>query len=408
MHVLFLTFHLPHPNEPGAARPWEELRLMQELGYGVTVITASTHYLTGEIEKPVRALWRRDVEDGVTVIRTWSPTGYRVSHRRRLLCYLAYSVITPLASLAVRRVDTVFSATDPPFMTPGALLASLFHRARLALDERDMYPETLIWLGITSPRIPLALMGIWSRWLSRRASSIVTVSPGFVRLLEARGVDRERITFMTNYFPEDEDEPSRGTQIPGLTSTASRPAEGHPTTVLYAGGLGQATEVPWMLEAAQLLKNRDVKDVRFVVVGAGERKDEYETFCRQHGLTNVEFWGARPRSDMPGVYAEADIAIHMLGSQWRNSLSSKIFEYMAHDLPIIFSGEGDIVDVLSEAEAGIVVPPGDTTGIAGAIMRLAECPEQRRQMGERARAYVRRRFQRDEIRRAFARAITGA
>jgi glycosyltransferase involved in cell wall biosynthesis len=43
-------------------------------------------------------------------------------------------------------------------------------------------------------------------------------------------------------------------------------------------------------------------------------------------------------------------------------------------------------EVVVDGETGLLVPPGDLGGLAGAILRLARDPELRRAMGERAHA----------------------
>jgi colanic acid biosynthesis glycosyl transferase WcaI len=395
-HILFLTFHLPRPHEPGAARPWEELQLMRELGLDVTVITASTHYLTEQIDKPVHGLWRKDVEDGVTIIRTWSPTHYRRSFRRRVLAYLAYSLIIPLAALSARGVDAVFTATDPPFMTPPALLTAWLHGARLVLDERDIYPETLLWVGIRPPRPILTVWFAWSKWLRERASGVVTVSPGFVRLVTARGARPESTYFITNYFPRGDpgsDPP------PAVTGDA-------PMTVLYAGGLGESTDVHTILGAAVMLRDRGLADrFRFLFVGAGERREEYIERARREGLINVAFPGSVPRNEIDSIFAGAHVALHSLGPQYQNSLSSKIFEYMAHARPVLFAGEGDIAEVLAESGGGVTVEPGNAAAVADALACFLAHPERIEEMGSRARAYVAVRFNRSELRERLGRAL---
>jgi glycosyltransferase involved in cell wall biosynthesis len=369
---------------------------MRELGLRVTVITASTHYLTERIEKPVRGLWRTDSEDGVTIIRTWSPAHYRRSFRRRLLAYGAYSLILPLAAIRAKRVDVVFAATDPPFMTPAALLSTWLHRARLVLDERDIFPETLLWVGIRPPRPILAAWYAWSKWLRERASAVVTVSPGFVRLITARGARQESTYFITNYFPHGE--PSADPPPPVTADT--------PMTVLYAGGLGEATDVDTILDAAALLKERGLgRRIRFHFVGAGERREEYIERARREGLDSVSLPGPVPRNEMETVFAGAHVAIHSLGPEFQNSLSSKIFEYMGHGRPVLYAGEGDIAEVLAESGGGVTVPPGDGAAIADALACLLNDPDRRAAMGECACQYVARRFNREELRDRLGRAL---
>jgi len=51
MYILFLTHHFPLPDEPGAARPYWTAKILKDMGHKVTVITAGSHYLTGEMAK---------------------------------------------------------------------------------------------------------------------------------------------------------------------------------------------------------------------------------------------------------------------------------------------------------------------------------------------------------------------
>ena len=384
---------------------------MVELGNRVTVITSAAHYLTGRIDRPVRGLWSTETESDFTLIRTWAPHDYRRSLLRRLVYYLAYSLIAPVAAATVRRPDVVFSSTDPPFMTPGAYLTARIHRARLVLDERDIYPETLSWLGFRMPQWLRSLLYTWSCWIDLRASAVVTVSPGFVDLLEQRGVRKDRIFLIHNFFPERADRSTGAHQREPKPKGSNgkvktRAAKDSATRVIYAGGLGQANEVAWILQAASSLDHDDHQKFSFAILGDGERREEYEEYCRSHGLANVVFHGARARDEMEGAYLEADIAVHVLGPQWQNSLSSKVFEYMANALPVVFAGRGDIAKVVTDSGAGIVVPPGDPAALAQALKSLRADTAKRTQMADNARTYISRHFNRGRIRTRLAEALS--
>ena len=64
---------------------------------------------------------------------------------------------------------------------------------------------------------------------------------------------------------------------------------------------------------------------------------------------------------------------------------NSIIEAMAHGLPVIASAVGGIPDLITP-ETGILVPPGDTTALANAMMILALDPQLRARMGHAARA----------------------
>jgi glycosyltransferase involved in cell wall biosynthesis len=63
---------------------------------------------------------------------------------------------------------------------------------------------------------------------------------------------------------------------------------------------------------------------------------------------------------------------------------NSIIEAMAAGLPVIASGVGGIPDMLDE-ECGILVPPGEPTALANAMLRLARDPALRAEMGRAAR-----------------------
>ena len=57
----------------------------------------------------------------------------------------------------------------------------------------------------------------------------------------------------------------------------------------YFGAMGEANDLNPVVEAARLLEERGEKGIVFVLHGTGKRRAELESFCRQHGLSNVIF-----------------------------------------------------------------------------------------------------------------------
>jgi glycosyltransferase involved in cell wall biosynthesis len=76
---------------------------------------------------------------------------------------------------------------------------------------------------------------------------------------------------------------------------------------------------------------------------------------------------------------------------------NKVFDYMASGRPTILGIGGVIREVIEKAGGGLCTEPGDASGLATAIRRLANNPEEGRMMGLQARAYVEAHFQREVI-----------
>jgi glycosyltransferase involved in cell wall biosynthesis len=82
---------------------------------------------------------------------------------------------------------------------------------------------------------------------------------------------------------------------------------------------------------------------------------------------------------------------------------------MAAGRPVVATAVGGVADIVDAGRTGILVPPGDARAFAVAMMRLAESPALRGQMGRNARADMIERFGRDslvdEMAELYARAV---
>jgi len=251
MRILFLTYHFPTPQEPGAARPWETAQLLRALGHEVVVITAGTHYMTGEdTRKKRKGLWSLEAIDGFRVIKTFAPSRHRRSFRRRLLNYLTYAALAFLAGLRECRWDAILMATDPPFIMPFGFLLARLRRASLILDERDLYPDTAVALGYLRSTALIKILETWQNLFRREASRILAATPGIKRLLVQKGISSHKIVVFPNVPFSFHD------NAPGDCDLRKDRGWGNAFLVLYTGKFGQANELSTILKAARFLRRR--------------------------------------------------------------------------------------------------------------------------------------------------------
>jgi glycosyltransferase involved in cell wall biosynthesis len=65
---------------------------------------------------------------------------------------------------------------------------------------------------------------------------------------------------------------------------------------------------------------------------------------------------------------------------------------LASGVPVIFSGRGEMARIISDAEAGLVVPPGQPQAMVNCIVRLTDDAMLARQMGENGRRLCEKEF----------------
>ena len=410
MRILFLTYHFPTPSEPGAGRPWETARTLRELGHEPVVITAGTHYMTGEDVRKHRKLLSVEEIDGFRVIKTFAFAGYRRSIWRRLCNYLSFALLALVAGFRERKCDAVLMATDPIFIGPVGLLLSVLRRCRLILDERDLYPDTAIALGYLTSRPAIAMLEKWQNALRRRAVMIISATPGIRRILIEKGISSDKIFVFPNVraFSANgvADAPEDWLRIAKAASIARWREQ---FVVLYIGKFGQANDLDTIMRAARRL-NGLFPGIRFALIGDGEKLDDCRRFIDEQHMNNVDLlgplsWEATRRCVET---ASAGIQCFVNNPFWRCALSTKIFDYMLASKPVVFAGEGDSADLIAAAHAGIVVDPENDAALAEAIIGLSQDPARCTMLGRQGRQYVESKFSRERQVETMRKALSAA
>jgi glycosyltransferase involved in cell wall biosynthesis len=102
---------------------------------------------------------------------------------------------------------------------------------------------------------------------------------------------------------------------------------------------------------------------------------------------HVHFMGNR--QDVPDLLAASDIFV--LPSLWEG-LSMALLEAMASGLPIVASAVSGTVQVITHNETGLLVPPGDVSGLVEAIAAILNDPHRAQALGVAAQEHVVREF----------------
>ncbi len=144
---------------------------------------------------------------------------------------------------------------------------------------------------------------------------------------------------------------------------------------------------------AQLRLSRD--DVLVRLAGTGPAVQDVKARIRELRLNGSwEFVGSYDGAVGCSAFMRT-LDVFVLPS-FAEGTSKSVIEAMAHGLPIITTTVGGLPDLLTP-DAGILVPPGDTAALAGAMQRLASDPALRESMGQAARARYLKLFAPDAV-----------
>jgi colanic acid biosynthesis glycosyl transferase WcaI len=378
VRVAILTQY--YPPEVGApqVRLSSLARRLRARGHDVIVLAAMPNYPGGRIFPGYRGFTRTDEIDGVRVTRSWIIPSKSASMQNRLVSYFSFAISSlVIGAWMLPRVDYLITESPPLFLGPTGFVLSRLKRARWILNVSDLWPDSVVMLGITSSPVALRLARALERFCYRHAVLVTGQTRGIVQAVGMRAPNVK-----THYFPN-------GVDI-DLFNEPAKQAEGtaDDCKFLYAGLHGLAQGLDRVLDAAALLESRD--GAHFDFVGDGPTKEALVARAAAMRLGAVRFLDPVPHRQVPALLAEADVAIVPLALPIEEAVPSKLYEAMAAGTAVLLVADGEAVRLLEEAGAGVAVPPGDAEKIAQAMERLIADPEERARMGSRGRAFVER------------------
>ncbi|WP_234944574.1 glycosyltransferase family 4 protein [Exiguobacterium artemiae] len=380
MNVLMICQNF-YPEIGSAANRMKNIfKRMEQQGSEVHVLTSEPLYPTAELYTDAM-FWDEPSLDAAKITRI-QPRDLRATTNlwRRLRLFIEQFV------LAVQEVrhDTkqyayIYATTPSIFMGLVGVVAKHLKKAPLILDVRDLWPESLVGVGITKSRLLLAPLYWLEKWMYRQADQIVINSEGFRSYIEKKGIAPEKIHYIPNSIEENE-------------WLIKRRKVSEQVRVVYTGNIGLAQDVFLLLDVAEQLK--EDKHIEFHVVGYGYHKEKFEAHVLERGLTNIHFMNAMPRWDALKQLAKSDIAFATLveSTAFDTVTPGKIIDYMAMGCAIVGAVSGHAAKVIEDAGAGFVSRERSREKIVKHIRYLAEHPEARSAMGQSGVKYVQAHF----------------
>jgi len=394
-HILFVTpYYLPEVGAPQTRISETATRLVRR-GHRVTVLTTLPNYPSGIVPPAYRDRARRhEIIDGVTVLRVWSYISPNKGFLRRILAQLSFGCLAPFlpGAKAIGQPDIIIVESPPLFDAIAGRVLARQKRCPYIFTVADIWPESAIQLGILRNRaaIWLAERLEWSTYL--RASAVWSVTDGIRQTLVQRGLPEDRVFLLPNGVDTAKFRPQAQAEARAELGWDDR------FTILYAGTIGLAHGLETLLDAAEQLQG--YKNIRIVLAGDGAARANLMAEATRRHLHNVAFMDPQPHDRMPTVIAAADACLVSLRKVplFAGALPSKMYEAMACARPILLAVDGEARQLVAqEAGAAMYVEPENPTALAEGILRLYNQPALATALGQRGRAFVEARFDRDQL-----------
>jgi len=165
---------------------------------------------------------------------------------------------------------------------------------------------------------------------------------------------------------------------PNRTKTGKNPdVDAHDVVIVTVASLFPHKGHRYFIEALNMIK-KDESAKQYLIVGDGPLRGTLEEQVRIAGLEHiVRFLGEK--KDVGEILLSADIFV--LPSCEIEGLSMSVLEAMAYGKPVIATAIGGIPEAIDDGVTGILVPPHDSTALAGALRVLLHDRAKRESMG---------------------------
>jgi len=175
--------------------------------------------------------------------------------------------------------------------------------------------------------------------------------------------------------------------------------------ILWTGGYNTWTDVP-ALAAALSLAMEQMPRLRFISTGGaipGHSESIYPEFIdlmKRSGFDDrCHFLGWIEGEQLPQLYAECDLGLNIDSLSYETLLGgrNRLVNMMAAGLPVLTTLGTEISEIIAENRLGYTVRIGKVQEYADAIIRAAKISPERRNLGNRARTFVKENLTPDHV-----------
>ncbi|MBB4365107.1 colanic acid biosynthesis glycosyl transferase WcaI [Bradyrhizobium sp. CIR18] len=374
-------------------------------GHEVRVITAPPYYPAWKIPPAFKSSYFRSRDiNGVRVTRTPIYVPGHPSGAKRLVHHASFALTSaaPVLFEALSWRPDVMIAVAPSLMS-AAFVSFVARRvgAKSWLHVQDFEVDAAFDLGLLrNPSLRKWMLRVEAAIL-KSFDNVSTISQAMVERLRIKGLRPDRTAEVRNWIDTTAICPASR-----MTKYRQELNLGEDDIVaLYSGTMSNKQGLELVIEAAIGLE-KGHPHIHFILAGEGPHKMRLAQLAAGH--RNIHFMGLQPNNGFNQLMATADF--HLIPQKAEAAdlvLPSKLGAIFASARPVIAMAEEGTGLAAEVTNAGLVIPPGDSSALELAICQLSEEPALREHYGEEGRKRALDRWDRRTIVRRWSEAMTG-
>lgn len=163
----------------------------------------------------------------------------------------------------------------------------------------------------------------------------------------------------------------------------------------YCGTLGHSYDIKCVLDALDILKQKDYRNISFWIIGDGPLKENFENYAKELDL-DVKFYGRVSYDKMCGLLSACDMCVNPIVGTSAASIINKHADYAAAGIPVVNTQNSEEYrKLINDYHCGINCSSSNSNELANAILELMTDASKRSSMGKQARVMAEEKFDRD-------------
>lgn len=376
-----------YPPEIGAAsnQLFELAQALTAAGHNVSVVTRFPRHVPKEIAPPNDGKWLvREKRPEADVVRVNIPhLPRRIPLMREFEHFLNFMFLV-LAARKSQPAEVSLVYSPPIVVGYAAIIIRLFEKSKVVLNVQDLFPQSLIDLGVLKNKWLIIISRFLEKNLYQRVDHITVMSEKNKEIVDKTSGDNSKVSVVYNWVDTDY-------ILPGERNNEFRRefGLGDKFVLSFAGCIAESQDMDIILESAKALEKYE--DIQFLLAGNGPRYDYTVNKSQEMMLKNVIIIPIQPREKYVKLLAASDVALVTLNPLVATPVvPSKILSIMSAARPVLASLplSGDAPKIIERAQCGLVVAAGDREAFKKSILKLYQDAQLRREYGEKGRNYV--------------------
>lgn len=361
------------PAQGGLCRHYYFAKELIKRGYTVRIFTSSViHNTSLNMIAQSEKRFFKDVEyNGVnyTYLKSSSYHGNGLARIKNMLGF-AGAIKKIWKKYSWEKPDIIYTSSPDLFTARNAVKFAKKHKLPCVTEVRDLWPLSVVEYKGYSNSNPLIKMlyGFEKKIYQNCDALIFTMEGGKDYIRDKKWdkkVDLDKVFHINNGLDVELQREQREE-----FTLDDGDLNGEEFKVIYAGSVRTANSVDLLVRAAEMLQEQH--DIKFIIYGDGDKREELEKYCAEHNLTNIVFKGRVDKKYIPYICSKASvnvISVKQTGVSKYGVSWNKLFDYMGAGKPII-SNVAVNYDLIERYGCGISLPDQNPQTMADAVLRL--------------------------------------